>query len=145
MVLTQRNNMTPKYSASQKSRNPKFKGKYFVSVIGKFQFAVPSGNTGLLSPQQVCGFSRFLRIRCSLVNCFDSVLNSAACVYCKTLISNAVVWSSWTDVSDALSECYCTKQVAKINDATLRRGSLSMLKLAELCLQQGGGHFQHML
>jgi hypothetical protein len=37
------------YGVPQKRRNPKFKDKYFVSVIGKFQFAVPSGNTGLPS------------------------------------------------------------------------------------------------
>jgi hypothetical protein len=41
------------YNISQKPRNLKFKGKYFLSVIGKFQFALPSGNTGHLLPQQV--------------------------------------------------------------------------------------------
>jgi hypothetical protein len=61
---------------SQKSHNPKFKGKYFVSVIGIFQFVVPSGNTGLLSPQQVSGLTQFLPIRCSLVSCL-----SVQCVF----------------------------------------------------------------
>jgi hypothetical protein len=54
---------------SQKSRNPKFKGKYFISVVGKFQFAVSSGSTGLLSLQHVGGLTLFLRIHCCLVNC----------------------------------------------------------------------------
>jgi hypothetical protein len=48
---------------SHKSRNTNLKGKYFVNVIGKFQFAVPSGNTGLRSLQDVGSFTQFLRIR----------------------------------------------------------------------------------
>jgi hypothetical protein len=48
---------------SHASRN--FKGKYFISVIGNVQVAVPSGNTGLLSPQQVDGLTQFLCIRCT--------------------------------------------------------------------------------
>jgi hypothetical protein len=41
-------------SVSRKSRNPKFDGKYSVRPIGTPQFAVASGNTALLSLQQVC-------------------------------------------------------------------------------------------
>jgi hypothetical protein len=48
---------------SQKSRNPEFKGKYFVRLIGKFKLAIPSDNSGLVSPQQVCGLTLFLHIR----------------------------------------------------------------------------------
>jgi hypothetical protein len=48
-----------KYSVSQNLRNPKFKGKNFVSVIGKFQFVVSHGNTGLPSQQQVDGLRNF--------------------------------------------------------------------------------------
>jgi hypothetical protein len=70
------------YGMFQKSPNPKSEGKYFVSVIEKFQFSVPSGNTGLLSFQQVDGLT--LCIRCSLVNCLcnkhHAVFNNAACV-----------------------------------------------------------------
>jgi hypothetical protein len=54
---------------TKKPRSPKFKGKHFVSVIGKFQFDVPSGNTGLRSLPEVSGLTQFLRIRCSFVNC----------------------------------------------------------------------------
>lgn len=35
---------------AQKLRNPTFKGKYFVTLIGKFQFDVPRGNAGLPFP-----------------------------------------------------------------------------------------------
>jgi hypothetical protein len=62
------------YGVSQKLHNPKFKGKYFVSVIGKLQFVVLSGNTGLLSLQHVGGLTQFLKIRCSLVNCATGIM-----------------------------------------------------------------------
>jgi hypothetical protein len=48
------------YSLSQKSRNPKLKGKYFVSAIGEFQFSVLSGNIALLLLQRVGSLTQFL-------------------------------------------------------------------------------------
>jgi hypothetical protein len=57
------------YSMPQYSHNPKFKGKYFITVIGKFQFAARSFNSRLLSPQHVGGLTQVLRIRCSLESC----------------------------------------------------------------------------
>jgi hypothetical protein len=132
---------------SQKERTPEFKGKYFVSVTGKFRFVVLSGNTGLLLPQQVGGLTQFLGIRCFLVNCFcnkhHAVFSSAVCVYCWKLFSNAVM-------------CKAVKQVyqAHFRDAaavtiTLKkqwRGvSMNVLKPVDLCLQKGGGEFQRVL
>jgi hypothetical protein len=71
---------------SQKSRKMKFKDKYFVSVIGKFQFLIPSGNTGFLSLQKIDGSTQFLRVRFSLASCvcykYHAVVSSAACLYC---------------------------------------------------------------
>jgi hypothetical protein len=55
-------------------------------MIEKFQFAVPSGNTGVPSPQQVGGLTQFLRVRCFLLDCLrnkhHAVCNNAARVYC---------------------------------------------------------------
>jgi hypothetical protein len=53
------------YILRLKSRSPKFKGKCFVSVIGKFKFSVPSGDTGLLSPY----LTQFLCLGYSIVKC----------------------------------------------------------------------------
>jgi hypothetical protein len=73
----------------------KFKGKYFVSVIGKFQFSAPSGNTGLLSPEQVGGLTQFLLVRCSLFNCscdkHRAVFKAAACVFASQYLERSRV------------------------------------------------------
>lgn len=55
---------------SQKSNNPKFKGKCFFSLVEKQQFAVPSGSIVILSLQTIGELDKFLRICCSLINCF---------------------------------------------------------------------------
>jgi hypothetical protein len=74
------------YSVSQKPRNPKFKGKYFASMVEKSLFAVISGNTGLLSPWVICDLTQFLLIHCPLVNCFcnnyHAAFKSATHVHC---------------------------------------------------------------
>lgn len=48
---------------AQKLRTPAFKGKNYVSVIGKFQFAVSSGNTGRLSRQVVGSMLTYERLK----------------------------------------------------------------------------------
>jgi hypothetical protein len=82
-------------------------------VIGQFQSAMPSGITGLLPLQQSGGLTQILHIRCSVLNCLcnkhHDVFNCTAWVNYWTLFSNAVVWSSWTGMSGALSWRYCTK------------------------------------
>jgi hypothetical protein len=51
---------------SLKLRNPMFKVKHFVNVVGKFRFAELSGDTVLPSFHRVGGLKQFLRIRCPL-------------------------------------------------------------------------------
>jgi hypothetical protein len=107
-LIIHKHKCKPYYGMSKKSRNPKFRGKYFVSVIGKYKFAVPSGNTVLLWLQQICGLTRFLRICCSLVNCLfnkhHSVFNSAVC-----LLLNIIFEHSRMKQLGALSWCCYTK------------------------------------
>jgi hypothetical protein len=80
---------------SQNSPDLKFKG--VVSVTGKFQFSVPSGNTVLLSPH-VAGLRQFQHIHRSLVNCL-----------CK---KNHVLFSNATCLSlNIVFEHNCMKQI----------------------------------
>jgi hypothetical protein len=73
----------------------KFKGKYFVAVIEKFQFSAPRGNTGLLSPEQVGGLTQFLLDRCSLLNCScdkqRAVFRGATCVFAAQYLERSRV------------------------------------------------------
>jgi hypothetical protein len=70
------------YIVSQKSRNPKHKGKYFVGLILKFQFVVSSDNT--VTPTSRWFDAQFICIHWSLVNCLcnkhHAVFNNAACL-----------------------------------------------------------------
>jgi hypothetical protein len=100
---------------SQKSQNQKFKCKYFVGVIAKFQpvALLDSCNSKKSevwrSPSFVfVGLPKYLREK------QEAVFNNAAYVYCWTLFSNTVLSNRRTGVSRALSWCYCTKEVKTI-------------------------------
>jgi hypothetical protein len=59
------------FLVSQTLRKQKY-GNYVVIVIGKFEFAMSSGNAGLLPRKQVGGLTLFARIRFCLVICLCS-------------------------------------------------------------------------
>jgi hypothetical protein len=61
-------------------------------MIGKFQFSVPNGNTGLLSFQQVAGLTMFSRLLFSQLFVHHAVFNSA--VFC--LLFNIIFERSCT-------------------------------------------------
>lgn len=52
-----------------RSRNLKFKGKYCVSIIRKFHFAVPSCKRGILLIQQVGDLTQYICFRWFSANC----------------------------------------------------------------------------
>jgi hypothetical protein len=127
------------YGMSQKSHNPNFKGKYFVSGIGKFQFAIPGANTGLMSLQQVSGLTFFIFVALSqLCNKHHAIFNSAACV----IVERCSQTQSYEAVRQAYQVHFPGDAVPSkstifyllINSTTLCRASMNMLKWIELCL-----------
>jgi hypothetical protein len=116
-----------------KSHTMKFKAKYFVSVTAKFQFAMPSGNIGLMSLQNVSGLTRFLCTCCSLLSC---LYKKHHVVFNNALINIIFKHSHMKKLNRHIT---CTSlmllyQVSQqffnllFNSATLHRVSTNMLK-----------------
>jgi hypothetical protein len=138
----------------QKSRNQRFKGKYFCLCHREIQFPLPRGNIGHLS-LQVRGLKQyFFRTRRSSANCLcnkhHTVFNHAACVF---VVQHYFRKQPYEAVKQAHRLHFLTLlyQISEqlfdllIKCAALHRLCTNMLKRVELYLQQGGGHYQHML
>jgi hypothetical protein len=109
-----------KYGMSLKSRNPKFKGKYFDISIGKFWFTVPSVSTGLLSLQPGGGVMQFIVIQLFVWQASCCFQRSSVCwdiifehSHLKQLIiSGALSWWCCTTFRLANQRCYSSQIVS---------------------------------
>jgi predicted nucleic-acid-binding Zn-ribbon protein len=114
-----------RYGMSQKSRYPKFKGKYIVSMIGKFKFSVPRWQHWTLLPQQIGDVLQHVRNRCSFVNCLceKSI---------PTVQHDLLLWALFSYEAVKHAHCLRCRATAVLNTSTLINGT-TLTELLRVC------------